>query len=383
MFKILFLFLISNVVYATSLSFNEVPIADAIRAVAKVADRSIILSKDIKGKVTFITEQANPDTALRFLLKTQGLSYWDNDGIWFIAPRTEILHRQHEEDISSMHWQLHYARVDDITKTLQPLLSNKGAIQGDQRTNVLFIEDSPSMLKRINSVLRRLDIPTPQIQITVRLASIDIDFEKELGINLSNRLLPRDSERADIKKEEENTTGQYNIALVKLADHSLLDVKLSALENAGRATLISSPRLFTTNLQPASIEAGEEVPYQAVSLSGGTAVDFKKAVLGLKVTPQVLPNARMLLTIQVNQDRPSNKLVQGMPTISTRQLASTILAKSGETIVLGGIYEVNHELAERGVPILKEIPIVGWLFKQRNKRLTKRELLIFVTPTQL
>src|SRR5262249_7616242 len=153
-----------------------------------------------------------------------------------------------------------------------------------------------------------------------------------------------------------------------------------ALQNAGHAELISSPSLFTANQQLASIEAGEEVPYQEVSESGGTAIVFKKAVLGLKVTPQVLPGKNILLHLQINQDKPNNKMIHGMPRINTRKMITNFKVKSGQTIVLGGIYETNREDGQSGLPFLSSIPGFGWLFGQENIRRSKRELLIFVTP---
>ena len=157
-------------------------------------------------------------------------------------------------------------------------------------------------------------------------------------------------------------------------------MELSALENEGHGELISSPSLFTANQQTAFIESGEEIPYQEISRSGATGVAFKKAVLSLRVTPQVMPGNQVLLQLQINQDKPSNRVVLGVPAIATRQISTHILIKSGQTIVLGGIYEENKENQQQGIPFLCKIPLVGWLFKQQNVTHSKRELLIFVTP---
>jgi type IV pilus assembly protein PilQ len=138
--------------------------------------------------------------------------------------------------------------------------------------------------------------------------------------------------------------------------------------------------LFTANQQTASIESGEEIPYQEISKSGGTGIAFKKAVLSLKVTPQIMPGNRVLLQLQVNQDKPSNRMVLGVPAISTRQMSTNILVKNGETVVLGGIYEENKENGQQRIPFLGKIPAIGWLFKQFSVTENKRELLIFVTP---
>ncbi|HSW71329.1 MAG TPA: type IV pilus secretin PilQ, partial [Gammaproteobacteria bacterium] len=165
-----------------------------------------------------------------------------------------------------------------------------------------------------------------------------------------------------------------------LADNSLLDVKLAALENAGHGELISSPSLFTANQQLASIEAGEEIPYQEASSSGATTVVFKKAVLSLKVRPQLLPGKKILLQLHINQDRPNTRLVLGVPTISTRQLLTNVLIPNGQTVVLGGIYEINKEKSKETFPFLAKLPLVGSFFQLNKQRHNKRELLIFVTP---
>jgi type IV pilus assembly protein PilQ len=170
------------------------------------------------------------------------------------------------------------------------------------------------------------------------------------------------------------------LSVLKLANGSFLDMQLAALENEGHGELISSPSLFTANQQTASIESGEEIPYQEVSKSGATGIVFKKAVLSLKVTPQIMPGNHVLLQLQVNQDKPNNRMVLGVPAISTRQISTHILVKSGQTVVLGGIYETNKEKGQQRIPFLGKIPIIGWLFGQRNVSENKRELLIFVTP---
>jgi type IV pilus assembly protein PilQ len=216
--------------------------------------------------------------------------------------------------------------------------------------------------------------------IEARLVSIDQDAERMLGFDFSVRASASDANapRAALIKPE--SRGRYSIAVASLPDGSWLDVKLAALEQQGRAELISSPSLFTASQQEASIEAGEEVPYQEVSEGGGTAIAFKKAVLGLKVTPQILPDGRILLALKINQDRPAARMVQGVPAISTRQIVTNVQIKHGETVVLGGIYEMDKEDQREGLPVLGNIPVIGLLFTQHNKRDRKRELLIFVTP---
>jgi len=209
-------------------------------------------------------------------------------------------------------------------------------------------------------------VPVKQILIETRLATVDSDFERELGLHFS----------IQDPLTAQQSAGHYSLAVARLADGALLDIKLSAMENAGRAELISNPSLFTANQQPASIEAGEEIPYQETSRNGATTTVFKKAVLSLKVTPQIMPDETVLLQLQVNQDKPSNKMVQGVPTISTRQIMTNVLIKNGQTVVLGGIYEMSSEQGEEKLPI----PLLDLLFREKNVKKRKRELLVFVTP---
>jgi type IV pilus assembly protein PilQ len=247
-------------------------------------------------------------------------------------------------------------------------------LQADVRTNRIFLQDTPRQINLVNQFIHEMDVPVPQIDIEVKLASVDYDYERDLGLTFM-QTSPDESASTETQGQS-----RYSLAIAHLPGSALLTVKLAALENAGHAELISSPSLFTANQETASIEAGEEVPYQEVSQSGGTAVVFKKAVLGLKVTPQLLPDKKVLLQLQINQDRPNNKTVLGMPTISTRQIISHVLVKHGQTIVLGGIYELDTQNAEERVPFLSNLPGIGLLFKQQNIKKRKRELLIFVTP---
>lgn len=378
-----------------SLELQNSNLSDTIRLLAKFLHVSVIVSPSVNGLATLSLHEAPPLYALDTLLVSHGLAKWRVGNIWLIAPREELIKRKQEEikwqEVSELStplvtkiWQIKYAKVDDIALILQneqsPLTSKRGQIRIDIRTNIIAIRDLPQRLEEARRLIARLDVPIKQISIEARLASVDHDFEQELGISFAVKPQLSDNSGQERPRSWAEEAGRYSLAVAKLADGSLLDVKLAALEKAGHAELISSPSLFTANQQPASIEAGEEVPYQEVSESGGTAVVFKKAVLGLKVTPQVLPGGKVLLQLQINQDRPSHKMIQGVPTISTRQIKTSVLVKNGQTLVLGGIYETNEESGQRRLPFISQVPIVGLLFKQQTSRANKRELLIFVTP---
>lgn len=396
--KSLFLFLLFIITFtcsasqdAISLDLQNVSIQDALHILAKFLHQNIVISPQVNGATSLHLHNMSGQEAFDLLLASRDLTKQNVGNTWFIAPRVMIAQRQQEEfklqttidetaPLMTIVWQIRYAKADDVAHLLQDnsnsLLSKRGHVRVDARTNSICIQDTQEHVQAVQRVIKRLDIPVQQVLIEARLASVDHDYERGLGINFSVNAATGKASGQNVSA----VPNRYSLAVANLADGSQLDVQLAALENEGRGELISSPSLFTANQQTASIESGEEIPYQEVSASGGTAIAFKKAVLSLKVTPQVMPDDKVLLQLQINQDRPSDHIVLGVPAISTRQIVTNVLVKNGQTIVLGGIYESDHENAEQRIPFLGKIPLVGWLFKQQNVTLTKRELLVFVTP---
>lgn len=373
-----------------SLDLHNIEVSEAIYRLANFLEMNVIVSGSVQGVTSLHLRQTSPRQALALLLKMNGLTQWSANNIIFIGTQKEMLLQKQNEfmwqqavaetnPLLSKSWHLRYVSAGYLGKLLESqrniLISKRGALLVDTRSNLIFARDDAARLLNLQTIINRVDVPVQQLTIEARLVSIDADYERELGISFASELATSNS--MDAVHQE---LGKYSIAVAKLANGTLLDVKLSALENAGHAELISSPSLSTANQQPASIEAGEEIPYQEVSESGGTAVVFKKAVLSLQVTPQVLPHNNILLQLRINQDRPSSKMIQGMPAISTRQIMTSRLIKSGQTIVLGGIYERNKETGEQRLPFISQVPVIGSLFKQEVRRVSKRELLIFVTP---
>lgn len=378
-----------------SMELQNVNLTDAIHIIAKFLHMNVIVSPSVSGTTTVHLHDAKPIQVLDLLLMANGLAKWEIDNVFFIAPKKELIKRKQEElkwrelvddsmPLKTQFWQIKYSKAKEIGHLLQDeqssLMSKRGRVRVDERTNRLCIQDLPENMQIVGRFIKYLDVPVKQIIIEARLASVDNDFERELGVNFITKSQQHNDKDTIAVNSLNQEAGSYSLAVVKLADSSLLDVKLSALEKAGHAELISNPSLFTASQQTASIEAGEEVPYQEISESGGTAVVFKKAVLGLTVTPQVLPGNQILLQLKINQDRPSSRMVQGVPSISTRQISTSVLVKAGQTIVLGGIYESNQEQGEERLPFISQVPLLGLLFKQKNARINRRELLIFVTP---
>jgi type IV pilus assembly protein PilQ len=368
-----------------SLDLQNTNLSDTVRLLAKMLNRNVIVSPAVEGRVTLHLHHAEPASVFDLLLDSYGLEKLQRGNVWYVAPRDELIRRKQQEmkwqnlssqtaELITETWQIHYARAEEMGRLIQQgktsFLSTRGQVRVDARTNIICVQDVPERMAVIRKVIIKLDQPAQQVRIEARLATVDNDFERELGVDFA------------VQANAATTVvpGRYSVAVARLPDGSQLDVKLAALEMSGHAELISSPSLYTTNQQAAAIEAGEEVPYQEVSESGGTAVVFKKAVLGLKVTPQILPGGYVLLQLRVNQDRPGSRMVLGMPTISTRQILTSVLVKSGQTAVLGGIYENQDEKAVRRIPLLGSVPVIGELFTLRASRSAKRQLLIFVTP---
>lgn len=370
------------------LDFKNLNLREALRLSAKWSGRNILISPKVLGQVSLHLQNAKAAEVFELLLKMHGLRAWQSGNLWVVVPAENLL-KQREQDskwreadeaadpLLLQLWQLHYARAQDLARWLQAehssWLSKQGHLQVDSRTNTLCVEDHATRVAAIERILKRLDVPVKQVLIEARLISIDSDYEKELGLRFS-------VQGVESAGHEGQRQGEFSLLLARLADKSLLDIKLAALEKAGHGELISSPSLYTASGQAASIEAGEEIPYQEASSSGATSLVFKKAVLSLKVSPQILPSKKILLQLQVNQDRPSNRMVLGVPTIATRQMMTNVLVGSGHTVVLGGIYESSQENSREGLPFLSKLPVLAWFFEVKADRKAKRELLVFVTP---
>jgi type IV pilus assembly protein PilQ len=375
------------------LNIPVISLPEALRLVARYAHMEVVVSPEVQGVASLHVTHIEPAAVLDSLLLTHDLAKSAAGNVWYIAPRAQLIkaaeeqaswqtHAEQSENLSARVWKVRYAKAKEIAAMFTGgagMLSERGEMQADARTNIIFARDTRERLAIIDQIIMRLDVPVQQIMIEARLVSVDQDAERLLGVEFAINSADNDKLQS-ISGMVHEAAGRYSVAVAHLPDGSQLDIKLAALEQAGRANLISSPSLFTGSDQEASIEAGEEVPYQEVSESGGTAVAFKKAVLGLKVTPQILPGNTVLLALKINQDRPSARMVQGVPAISTRQILTNVQVKNGQTIVLGGIYEINHEDNQKGLPFLGKLPVIGLLFREQGKREQKRELLIFVTP---
>ncbi len=281
---------------------------------------------------------------------------------------------------------IHYANAAQLANYLNNphshVLSATGFAGADARTNRLWITDAEENRSRIHTFIQQLDVPIDQVLIKARIVSVDEHFLHALGVLFGTETSAKTT-GGDLTMDLPKTTtsfGSVEVPILKLGNDRILDLTLTAMEQEGHAQIISSPELMTNNRQTAVIESGEEIPYQEKTGEGNTSVAFKKATLRLKVTPVVLPGKRLLLQLAVNQDKISSLQVNGVPAIRTQRLSTEVLLNDRETAVLGGIYEVITQQEETGVPVLRNVPIVGGLFRQRQNSIERKQLLIFVTP---
>lgn len=291
-----------------------------------------------------------------------------------------------EKNISlqSQHIALQYAKANDIATLLQNkvhhFISDQGAAVADVRTNALWIKDTPENLSEIQKFVKSLDIPSPQILITAKIVDIDENSIQNLGIKLGMVNLNSSNDMSMDLPSDELQAGCLSLAIAK-TQGKLLEMELNALETEGHANVVSNPKLLTENHQTATIESGQEIPYQEQTASGATNTAFKKAVLSLKVTPEMMLGNKLLLTLSVNQDKISSLSVNGVPAIDTEQLSTQVEVENNQTIILGGIYQEDTHVTTEQVPFLSKLPGVGTLFRSKETSREKRELLIFVTPS--
>ncbi|MCW5588963.1 MAG: type IV pilus secretin PilQ family protein [Legionellales bacterium] len=406
-----------------SLNFQNIPVRSVLQLLAEFTGLNVVVSDTVNGNITLRLKDVPWDQALDIILKTQGLAERRMGNVILIAPAEELAARERQEletnqqvaDLAPLHGeliQINYAKADEIAKLLQSegasILSDRGTVSVDERTNTLWVQDTSAKLSEVRDFIRRLDVPVRQVMIKARVVNVESTFSRDIGVQFGITRRPVTGTLAGSNAMQQTgddavgtqevpisqrlnlnlpsagvgTPGgaaSIGVALARLGSNTLLDLELSALESEGGGEIISSPTLITSNQKDATIEQGVEIPYQQASSSGATVVAFKKAVLSLNVTPQITPDNRIILTLQVNQDTPGEEVL-GVPAVNTREVQTQVLVNNGETIVLGGIYEQTTRNQVSRVPFLGDLPVVGRLFRHTTKQDDRRELLIFITP---
>lgn len=392
-----------------SLNFQNVPVRQLLQILANENDLNLVASESVTGNITLRLENVPWQRALNTILRVKGLSSRMDSNILIVAPADELAEREAQEleakqrlsqlaPLESTYIQINYAKATDIAAILRTessdLLSERGAVTVDERTNTLLVRDTPRQIEEVEDMVRVLDVAVKQVVIEARMVTVRDNISDELGINWG--ITNPDMGGPDFFGSGTENSGDLNVNLpvsnpaatigfqvAKLADGRLLDLELSALERENKGEVIASPRITTANQKKAYIEQGTEIPYVESASSGATSVQFKKAVLGLEVTPQITPDNRVIMDLVITQNTRGETV--STPTgpavsIDTQEIGTQVLVENGETIVLGGIYQQQILNDITKVPLLGDIPYVGVLFRNDSQIHEKRELLIFVTP---
>lgn len=374
-----------------NLDFRNIAVRDLLQIISQFAGKNIIVSEMVTGNISINFTNISWKEALQNIVKMENLSMQEKDNVIFVDSKN-ISSSNRSGIISASEKQtylftVHYTKATDLLDILTKshnLLSADGNVVTDPRTNSLWINDQAQRIESIRHYLEQIDVPIKQVMIEARIVYADSSFVRDLGLTFGSSVSESTQNSGTLGMNMDLPTkfdvGYATFAIAKLGEGRLLDLELAALESEGRGRIVSSPKLITANREPAYIESGDEVPYQEKTSSGATSVTFKKAVLGLKVTPEITKTNQVDLHIQLNQDKVSTSNINGVPAIQTRQIQTQVSIPSGQTVVLGGIYEESSNNAVHRVPFLSAIPLLGLLFQSKQTQMEHKELLIFVTP---
>ena len=435
-----------------SLNFQNIEVRSLLQVIADFTNFNVVTSDSVSGAVTLRLKDVPWDQALDIILQAKGLGMRKTGNVLWIAPKDEIAAREKQElqtqaeneilaPLVTQAFQLNYARAEELAEQLgqsvysgdqnrstqvstsSRMLSSRGSVLVEKRTNQLFVTDVASALVRVQEMIAKLDVPIRQVLIEARIVEADDRFGRSLGVRLGgsdlrgvrggeagypvsgpNRVAIGGSYNAvsSTTVESENTLDTVNTSFVNLpstgaggflpaafavslfssAANRFLNLEISALEADGRGKIVSSPRVVTADNKEASIEQGTEFPYQTATSSGATAVAFRKANLQLKVKPQITPEGGIILDVDINKDSRGETTAAGIA-INTKQVKTQVLVENGGTVVIGGIFTEEETEDVAKVPLFGDLPIVGNLFKNKNKSSRKQELLIFITPRSI
>lgn len=406
-----------------SLSFDNSDIHLVLKALAKLKQVNLLVTDKVVGTVSIEFENVPWRQALDLLTKMHGWEFQLQDNVLLVAPLGDLTKQALEkleltnklassQPLLTHLLPIRFAKAKDLVATLNSskgaILSTRGKVMADERTNTLIVKDTELALSQIIPAIERLDKKTKQVIIEARIVTIRDNLDEQLGIQwgvsgssrarnniisgslsgieqIRNDGLSQTSylDRLNVSLPTANPAGRVAVQVAKLADGLLLDLELSALERESKGEVIASPRILATNQNTSRIEQGTEIPYLQAAAHGATSVAFKKAVLSLEVTPQITPKGEVILDLVITQDARGDTIVTSTGpavAIDTQQIATRVTAKNGETIVLGGIYQQQVVNSSNRVPILSELPYLGQLFKSETSYNEKRQLLVFVTP---
>ncbi len=392
-----------------SLNFQDIEVRSVLQLIADFTGLNVVVSDSVTGNLTLRLKNVPWDQALDIIMKTKGLAKRRQGNVLYIAPAKEIAEREQQELMASKQVAeltplrteiipLNYADAKEMVSLLKTgaggsgsssgggnsIVSNRGSITLDRRTNSLLIQDTAEKLDEIRALIKTLDVPVRQVMIESRIVTASDKFTRELGVTFGVANTNNTADQTLTTGFEVNTpvgtsAGTLGLALAKIPLGAKLDLELSAAVVENRAEVVASPRIITSNKTKARIEQGVEIPYQEATSSGATNTSFKKAVLSMEVTPHITLDDRINLELVVNRDSVGD-VFNNIPSIDTREIQTQVLVENGQTIVLGGIFEENKISGEKRVPFFGDLPVIGQLFRSNTHRNDKSELLIFVTP---
>ncbi|MFM9922088.1 type IV pilus secretin PilQ [Variovorax sp. H27-G14] len=426
-----------------SLNFQNIEIRSLLQVIADFTNFNIVTSDSVNGALTLRLKDVPWDQALDIIMQAKNLGMRKNGSVLWIAPKDELNAKEklefeakatieNLEPLRTQSFQLNYTKAIAIAQgltgtgasagggggggTTTRILSPRGSVIAEARTNQLFVSDIPSRLAQVSELIQKLDIPVRQVLIEARIVEASDTFGKSLGVKLGggiagerfatssgNRALATvgamplstaggttttftNSNFINLPAGDAggtgNSAGTFALSLFNSSFSRMLNLEISALEADGKGKLVSSPRVITADQTKALIEQGEEIPYQQATSSGATSISFRKAVLKLEVTPQITPEGNIILTLDVSKDARGVNTSAG-PAINTKHVQTEVLVENGGTVVIGGIFELQETNDESRVPVLGEVPYLGALFRKRERVANKTEMLVFITPKMI
>lgn len=411
-----------------SLNFQDIEVRSVLQLIADFTDLNLVASDTVAGRITLRLKNVPWDQALELILRTKGLDQRQIGNVLLVAPAAEIAAREKLElenqrqiaelaPLRTEFIQVRYANAAELFNLFDgsgesgnSVLSDRGSVIVDERTNAIILTDTAAKLEEFRRVIAQLDIPVRQVLIEARIVKANANYTRELGIRWGGGAIYDAAPVASRGKVggSLDTLGELQNIIVDGAgaitspgdlvvdlgvtgpgatsfgigftgQDYLLDLELTALETDGHAEVVARPKVITSDKQTAKIESGTEIPYQEASSSGATSTSFKEAVLSLEVTPQITPDDRIIMDLQVNQDT-VGQIFNGVPSIDTNSIKTRVLVDNGQTIVLGGIFATDRAVSTTKTPFLGDLPFIGVLFRRTFEQDNKQELLIFITP---
>ena len=412
-----------------SLNFQNIEIRSLLQVIADFTNFNVVTSDTVTGSVTLRLKDVPWDQALDIILQAKGLGMRKTGNVLLIAPKDELAAKDKQElesrnalqsleAVRTQSFQINYAKASDIAAQLTAtgagqntprILSSRGSVIAEPRTNQLFVTDIPSRLEQVQSLIGKLDIAVRQVLIEARIVEASDSFGRSLGVRLGGGMIGPGGALSNgntnvslgsnygavaadttanfvnlpaLPQGAANVAAAFAVSIFNASANRFLNLELSAMEADGKGKIVSSPRVVTADQVKALIEQGTEFPYQTATSSGATSLAFRKANLKLEVTPQITPEGNIILELDVNKDSRGETTAAGIA-INTKHIRTQVLVENGGTVVIGGIFTLDETENETKVPLLGDVPYLGNLFKTRTRTATKQEMLVFITPKMI